>query len=352
MESKIKIILALPKLTAGGAERVVSFVAQNLNKEKFDVTLLIVGSEKDNKYDVSNVKTIYLDKNRVRNALFAIIKEIYKIKPQIVLSSISDLNVVMGYISMIFKSTKFIGRHTFIISDKSSSIKKSNFNFRLFGLRKLDYFICQSFEMQQSIVKHYDIKVDKLKIINNPITNIHNSQKNHNTSKIRKYITVGRLIKLKGHIRLLNILKRINHPFVFTIIGSGNYKSEIFNEVNKLDLKNYVKYIEFTNDVDKYLIENDFFLQGSYSEGFPNALLESCAVGTPVIAFDVPGGTKEIVDDGINGYLVNNEDEFIERLNEKKIWNHSDVKESVEKKFGPKIIIKKYEDFFIDILSK
>ena len=44
-----------------------------------------------------------------------------------------------------------------------------------------------------------------------------------------------------------------------------------------------------------YLSDSDFFIQGSYVEGFPNSVLESCSVGTPVIAFNCPGGTKEII---------------------------------------------------------
>ncbi len=93
------------------------------------------------------------------------------------------------------------------------------------------------------------------------------------------------------------------------------------------------------------------FLQGSYTEGFPNALLESCAVGIPVLAYNVPGGTKEIVEDEINGFLVENENEFLERLNDKREWIPSSIRESVYKKFNKDKILKDYENFFIDILN-
>lgn len=355
MDSKINILIAIPKLTAGGAERVFSFLSRGLNRDTFNVTLLVVGFEKDNKYDVSNINTIYLNKTRVRNGVFDLIKTIYKVKPQIVLSTISDLNIVMGYISFLFPSIKFVGRHTFIIGDnhKVSKLKKIfNSDFRLFGLKKLDFFICQSLDMKKSIIKHYGLNKNRLKVINNPITNLSYLKNNQSNSKVKKYITIGRLTKIKGHIRILNILKKVDHTFELTIVGSGSYKDEIFNEADKLNLKDRIKHIEYTDNVYKHLVKNDIFLQGSYSEGFPNALLESCSVGVPAIAFDVPGGTKEIITNGINGYLVNSESEFIEKLNEKKIWKHEDVKKSVEKKFSPKIILKNYEDFFIEIINK
>lgn len=353
MSNKIHVLVAIPKLTAGGAERVLSFVANNLNREKFEVTLLIIGSKKENKYDVSKTNTIYLNKSRVRHAVFSIIKTIKKIKPNIVLSTISDLNVVMGYISLLFPSIKFIGRHTFIISGTNATTKlNKKFNYRIYGLKKLDYFICQSYDMKQSIINHYNLDSKRLKIINNPVTNLNFIKETNKERTIKKYITVGRLSKLKGHIRLLNILKEVNHNFVFTIIGYGEFKHEIFDEIKKLGLTRNVRHIEYTDNVYKYLIENDIFLQGSYSEGFPNALLESCAVGVPAIAFDVPGGTKEIITNGINGYLVNNESEFLEKLNEKKAWNPNDVKECVTKKFSPSIIMKDYENFFLNVVSQ
>jgi glycosyltransferase involved in cell wall biosynthesis len=93
------------------------------------------------------------------------------------------------------------------------------------------------------------------------------------------------------------------------------------------------------------------FLQGSYVEGFPNALLESCVVGTPVIAFNAPGGTKEIVENGINGFLVYDEGEFIEKLKGNRVWSPKEIRESVYRKFNKDKILMQYEQLFFDILQ-
>ncbi len=118
-----------------------------------------------------------------------------------------------------------------------------------------------------------------------------------------------------------------------------------------MGITNKINYIPFTKNVSGYLHKAHYFLQGSYTEGFPNALLESCAVGTPAIAFDVPGGTKEIIENGINGFLVQNEDEFLERLNKLPILDPKTVSESVYKKFDKNIILDKYEQFFSEIIA-
>ena len=80
--------------------------------------------------------------------------------------------------------------------------------------------------------------------------------------------------------------------------------------VNKLDLSSKITHVPFTDKVPEYLKESDIFLQGSFVEGFPNALLESCAVGTPVIAFNALGGIDEIIQDGVNGFMVDNIDDL------------------------------------------
>ena len=52
MDNKIKVFFFIPTLVAGGAERVMSFVAQNIDKNKFDVTLIVIGFKKNAKYEL------------------------------------------------------------------------------------------------------------------------------------------------------------------------------------------------------------------------------------------------------------------------------------------------------------
>ena len=94
------------------------------------------------------------------------------------------------------------------------------------------------------------------------------------------------------------------------------------------------------------------FLQGSYSEGFPNALLESCAVGVPVLAFNVPGGTKEIVTDNENGFLAADEKEFLEKLHNHRSWDPKYVSNFVYEKFNKQKILNDYEQLFTEIAHR
>ncbi len=353
MENKVKIIFVIPSLVPGGAERVISFVCQNIDKDKFDPLLLVAGYEKDTVYDVTNVRVKYLEKSRILNALPSIILTLIKENPQIVLSSISHVNTAMSLISPFFRSTKFIGREATVLSKRKNEKKSRKWSPAYFmpnGFKNLDMLICQSQDMAEDMITNYQVPLSKTCVINNPISNLPSVKESNPKSEIKNFITVGRLTEVKGHLRILEMLAKLKFPFKYTIVGDGSLKNKIFEKAKLLGLSNTIEHILFTNEVNEYIAKNDMFLQGSYVEGFPNALLESCVVGTPVIAFNVPGGTKEIVEDGINGFLVDDEATYIQRLSDNREWNPKDIRESVYLKFNKEKIIKEYEQLFLDIL--
>lgn len=353
-QSKITVLFILPSLCAGGAERVMSFVSQHIDKSTFSPALIVAGFEKDNAYNVDNVDVTYLNKPRILSALPLIVKIIKKQKPNIVVSSISHVNTAMAMISPFFRNTKFIGREATVLSQRKNekrSRKWSPFYLLPKGFKKLDALICQSKDMAEDMASNFNIPKDKIHIINNPISNLPAVKSNSYNGSIKKFITVGRLTEVKGHLRILELLSKLKEPFNYTIIGNGNLKAEIFEKAKQLDLIDKIKHIPFTNKVNEELAKHDYFLQGSYVEGFPNALLESCVVGTPVIAFNAPGGTKEIIENGVNGYLVNNEEDYLNKIKEDYNWDAETVRASVYNKFNKQVILGQYEELFKNIIT-
>lgn len=353
-QPKIKIIFLLPSLVAGGAERVISFVAQSIDKDKFDPILLVAGFEKDSTYDVSNVNVNYLNKARILTAIPSIILNIIKQKPDIVVSSIAHVNIAMSAISPFFKNTKFIGREATILSKRKNEKKSRKWSPAYLmpnGFEKLDMLICQSKDMAIDMISNFNVPEHKICIINNPISNLPPIKDKEPLSLVKKFITVGRLTEVKGHMRILDMLSKLEAPFKYTIVGDGGLKDEIFEHAKKLGLIEHIKHIPFTNKVNDYIAKNDLFLQGSYVEGFPNALLESCVVGTPVIAFNVPGGTKEIITDGVNGFLVEDEEEYLKRLQDNRVWDPKKISDYVYDKFNKEKILGDYQNLFIKVLK-
>lgn len=358
-ESKIKILFVLPSLTAGGAQRVISFIATHLDKEKFESILIVVGRAEDAVYKTQDIEVHFLNKKRVLNAIPILFKYILLKKPKIVVGSITHVNRVIAVFSFFFPKIKFVGREASVLSIMKTfpavNRKLTNPFFKKYH-KYLDAVICQSKDMSEDLIMNYSVSKSKIHIINNPISeNFIVKKKKNQPNKIKQLITIGRLSKEKGHLRILNVLAKLYIPYHYTIVGTGSEKDKIDELAKKLKVSDKITYIPHTNDVARYLSKSDLFLQGSYVEGFPNVLLESCAVGTPVLAFEAPGGTKEIIIENVNGCLVNNEDDYINCIDKMTSQNDFDpkiVSQSVQEKYSKAIIIKKYEEKFKQIINE
>ncbi|KAB5491517.1 MULTISPECIES: glycosyltransferase [Flagellimonas] len=354
-----KICFVLPSLRAGGAERVISFLASNLDKSEFKASLIIIGNKVDAAYDIKDVPVFFLNKDRVLKGSWPLIRILVKAKPDIVMSSIGHLNTLLGCFSIFFPKTKFIGREASVISVFNSFSTRRNLFSReplyRFAYKQMDMIVCQSRDMYEDFKSTYKLSDSQMTVIANPAPeNMQLSDRDMASSEIKKLITIGRLSPEKGHMRLLVSLSKVDFPFEYTIIGSGVEENKIKDKAERLGLSPYIKYIPFTKMINEQLIAHDVFLQGSYVEGFPNAVMESCVSGIPVIAYNVPGGTKEILEEGINGYMVESDEEFVEKLNTMvgMDWNPTMIRESVYKKFRSSIIIGKYEAMFRKMLTE
>jgi glycosyltransferase involved in cell wall biosynthesis len=353
---RINILFILPSLKAGGAEKIISFLSKNLDNSTFNITLLVIGYEQDSKFDINGIDTVFLNKTRLLKATKDIFKYIKNSKPNIVLSSIGHVNILMGLFSLYFQNIKFIAREASVnnimqtFSRKKqlpSWIKKILYN-------QLDMIICQSQDMRDDFIKLYNYPIKKCVIINNPITKSTDDYLTHSKTKnnpLIKFITIGRLSQEKGHLRILKEIKKLNFDFQYTIIGTGELKEIIVNKISEYKLENKVKMIDHTNNVYSFLEESTLFLQGSYVEGFPNALLEAVSIGIPAIVFEAPGGTKEIVDHGINGYIVKNDFEYSDIIQKavKQKWNHLKIIETAQNKFSSKKILGEYSALFTSV---
>jgi glycosyltransferase involved in cell wall biosynthesis len=348
---KIKVIFVLPSLRAGGAERVMSFIASNLNTQEFDASLLVVGFKKDQAFDIQNLNVTYLNSQRVSRAVFKIAKHIRKEKPDIVISAIGHLNVIISFISLFFYRTKFVGRETNVKSIRKQHEKKRfkiKLNLHKYSLKYLDAVVCQSQDMLDDLIAHDNIDESKFVVINNPITDQFTLNIGQIDSETINYITVGALHPRKGHDRILKALSKLDHDFTYTVVGSGD-KHLVFDIASQLNLIEKIHHIKYTKSVEVELAKHKVFLNGSYVEGFPNSILESCAVGTPVVAFNAPGGINEIIEHGVNGYVASSEKEFVNYLNAINIsypFKRQLVSESVTKKYNKNTIVSRYETFF------
>lgn len=118
-----------------------------------------------------------------------------------------------------------------------------------------------------------------------------------------KIISVGRMVPQKDHALLIEALERVPNSFEMEFVGDGPLRSQIEDEVSKLDCKESIHFCGLQHNVEERLSKSEIFCLSSKYEGLPIVILEAMRAGLPVIASDV-GGVREAVLDGTSGYLV------------------------------------------------
>lgn len=134
----------------------------------------------------------------------------------------------------------------------------------------------------------------------------------------KRIIAVGRLEWEKGFGRLINAWAIVSskHPdWHLDIYGEGSLRESLKNLISIYRVKNVILR-HATSDISREYATSSICAITSFYEGFSLILLEAMKHGVPCVAFDCPFGPRSIINDGYNGFLVDNSDirQFAERL--------------------------------------
>lgn len=123
----------------------------------------------------------------------------------------------------------------------------------------------------------------------------------------KRVIAVGRYDYQKGFDGLIKIWKTIydhNPDWRLDIFGNGPLKDELQDMIKDLNLLDIVQLHPPVKNIEKEYLESSILVMTSRYEGLPMALLEAQACGLPMVAYACKCGPKDIIKDGINGYLI------------------------------------------------
>ncbi len=355
---KKSIIFILPDLETGGAERIVTTIANHLPRDQFSPSILLLrkeGAYLD--FLKPDIEVIDIRTPRIRHSLKPTLLEIKKRKPDIVFSGFGEVNAYLSLFTKLFPNTKFIARETNIVSQHVTR-KEIRFFYKFYN--GYDKIIAQSQDMEQDLIKNFGIKKNKLEKINNPVDLDFIEEKlklserpaafSHHHKNV---VAIGNLSARKGFDNLLKVFSRLkNQNILLHILGDGKDREMLLQMKNLLGL-DHVIFHGKQNNPYQYLKYADLFILSSRYEGFPNVLLEAGACGVYSLANNCPGGINEIILDQINGETANIEDydDFAEKIKHAVYRNNEkeNIKESIKSRFSKEIILKKYENLLLNL---
>ena len=358
----MRILLFIPALNSGGAERVMVTISNYLSKRghtveiltlnydysfyQIDDSVIVRGMNLSIKNKGIKRKFEILYKELYRRHKF--IKEVNDFRPDVVLSFLNTTNFIA------LSSIKRI-HCPLIVSERNDPLSYSKI--AQFLCRKL-YPKARTIVCQGTKVADYYRKIGaKCVVIANPL----------NTSAIgefiengnNKLVTVGRLEEAKNQELLIKAFAEVvkKHPnYVLEIYGEGNLENELKLLISRLGLSEKVFLCGTRKNVMATVSDYNCFILSSNYEGFPNVLLEAMASGLPVVSTNFSTGVaEELIIDDINGYLVPINDvhklsEAIEKIIVDNDKNKRMRKENIKIRelFSEEVVCEKWERLLLE----
>ena len=329
-----KLLIFVDALYEGGVSKVLLDLLENINKDKYDITVMTLynqGIYIDNVKKYAKYKYCFdipdADDNSLKAKLYRkywggmlrlpesfmykwFVKEKYDI--EIAFMHGWSTKFISG--SNNKNSKKIAWVHVDLVTWNRVDGVFKNLDHHKNAYSKFHEVLCVSKIVKDGVEKKYGVK--NAKVIYNPI----NREKilklsNEKIDDIKptnkfKLISVGRLSEEKGDDRLLKVFKQLDDEgfdLGLTIVGSGEKYNELTNYIEQNNLKDKVFLLGYRDNPYKYVKNSDLFVCSSISEGFSLVIGEAMAVGIPVISVECPG-PNEVIGFGEYGMLVNNDE--------------------------------------------
>jgi glycosyltransferase involved in cell wall biosynthesis len=368
MSKKIKIFFFHPYSKIGGADLSISNLINSLSTKDYDFNFICLDKQKISSYLNKKIKIYSIKKRRVSLSILdirKIIKNNININQKTIFISNQYFANIIASISLFgLKNVKkiFLERNhineLFYYNDFFDFLKKKIIKFLLNPFYKYaDLVICNSKLSATDLKKNISVPV---KYIYNP-TYLRKKFDKYKKDILYPYkyiINVSRFEKQKDHMTLLKSFKNIQQftNYHLILIGYGSEEINIKNYIKNNFLEKYVKIIKNLKNALPYIKNAELFILTSVYEGLPNVIIESIALGTPVISSNCKSGPSEILLNGKGGDLFDQGDH--DRLSEQIIAHYKNPNILKKKlllsqkylfRFDQNLISKKFDKVFRSI---
>lgn len=307
----MKVLYVITSLTMGGAENVVTNLADAIVARGHEVKIAYLTGEASVLPSNPNVEVISLGINDNKDFLQGYIKLralVKRMRPDVVHSHMFHSNLLARLLRLTIKIPKVIC--TSHSTDEGGQL-------RMFAYRLTDKLANISTNVSQEAV---DSLISKTSIAKHRMISVPNGIDTakftfDNSARILKrnelkvedakvILAVGRMHEAKDYPNLLNAiasLKTLRQDFIVLIAGDGPLREEIVLLVESLGLTDFVRFLGIQYDIQALMSAADVYVMSSAWEGLPIVILEAMACERVVVATDC-GGVNEVV--GSQGFIV------------------------------------------------
>ncbi|MGQ0645293.1 MAG: glycosyltransferase [Elusimicrobiota bacterium] len=310
----------MPTMGYGGTERQVLYLCNNIDRNVFDVTLLVLKHEKgylDEPGARLPCRVVYLGLSHCYNLwhIPRLVRFIRRERFRIVHALLPVANF-WGAVSARAADVPHV-----IVSSRNVGYPPPRFLFRwadrLVFRRLSDVVLSNSSCGKEVIASMFGVGGEKVRVIRNGLDRTRLSGERRPAEEMRlslgiesgakMILSVGRLTEQKGHpdfVRMAGRLLEGHRDWAFLIAGEGKARASLEKMIAELPgAAGRIRLLGARSDVPDLMAAADVIVSTSLYEGCPNVLLEGMALRRPVVATDI-GAHREFIRDGENGLLV------------------------------------------------
>lgn len=294
---------------SGGTERVAAMIANELAKEgKYKICFLSLCEQKEDVF-----YTLHPTINRYKlgekwiqpgPGYLPLIPKLRRFLKEEKIDLIIDIDIVLDSLSIPaswgIKTKVLSWEHSNCFYEFSVLYRKLILKF---SVKYSDYVVTLTETDKQNYANMLN-RTQNIEAIHNPIEEDGYS---NSVNRENNIITVGRLVIGKGTDYLSEIAAKILSMYPswkWYVLGDGEERDALEKMISDNNLQDRFVLTGLVNNVGEYLAKSKLFVFTSKSEGLPMCLLEAKAHELPCISFDIPTGPSEIIEDGVNGFLV------------------------------------------------
>ena len=310
------LLLLIPHLGGGGAERVTELLTRGLSPQKYEIHLGLMTQTACPSECLPAFATVHsLGASRVRSVAFPLLRLVRSLKPDVILSGMAHLNFLVLLLRPFFprKTRVLVRQNTTVSSSLQQLPRYSGFLYRLL-YPSADRIVCQTEAMAADLARQSGIKPSHMQVLANPVdTERHPCRQRCCTdSMVRPRTSPARPSAdsrgKKDSICLLEAFSSLRLKFPsadLTIVGEGPEEAALKTMRRTLRLETSVHFPGYVLHPESYFPGATLFVLSSRHEGLPNALLEAAAGGLPIAALPSSDGVARLLDGKRGAWIAN-----------------------------------------------
>jgi glycosyltransferase involved in cell wall biosynthesis len=354
----MNLIVFIPSLEGGGAERVMLRISGEMVSRGHSVRLVVASKAGALISEIPDgVELVDLGAGRLLSAILPLARELTKRPCDTILSAMTATNCVAALARMASKENPRL-----VMSERAFpsqvGLKGKLNQFLVPKLRsklypEADLITTVSNEVKEDLHRLVDVSDDRILSIYNPVPQpslISGNSPHDWVSPTRDrpvFISVGRLNSQKDQATMIRAFAKVRNskPARLVILGEGEKREYLEALVHSLGIEGDVLMPGFSSNVQDWLRGSDVFVMSSVMEGMPNALVEALSLELRAVCTACVGGPREVLGFGRYGRLVPEGDvDCLAVAMEQSLGDPRPSKEDLYlERFDPDVIFAQYE---------